>query len=756
MRRAACISPCGVRHLLASFVALWLAAAPTHGQCQYEVTVIQAPPCPFPFNDPPPTIGTGINELGHVVGYYYHCGGAEGFEAFLYTPETGLVTLDRPADVLSAGAADLNDAGVIVGTYERAGVQSRAFVYESGVFTELAPEPPGLWSQGAAINNAGQAVGYRSIGDGINPYNAFTWSAAGGFTDLGVMNGPYSSGSDVNEAGQVVGWTGILGAPAQEAFLWQGGELTLLGPIPGGIASWANAVNNRGTLTGGGIMDPLKFPDTVAQPAVWQNGNWVLLGLLPGCDIGGSRDINDVAMVVGLCNGPDTPRRGFLWQNGFSGDLVGDDDPVLVNNDDNSFNVVWNAFATQPTAVLNGFTIRGGNADGTSGFGDDHNGGGIFNHGDPVIVNCTITGNTATFGGGVWCEPFASPAFINCIITDNEAVENTPIGGNGGGLGRGQLGGFASTGALTLVNCLIARNTAANDGAGLFLVGGEGTTIINCTIANNVAGSRGGGYFEAGQFSFNSLSTIDNSIFSRNGAPQGPQIFLDAGVDMTIDFSDVDGGEGGIGCNLCDLSYGANNIDAPPLFEDQAGGNYRLTCASPCRSTGDNGLAPDDEADVDDDGNTMEKTRDHDLNHRIIRTTVDMGSFEAHSDCPPGDCAGGGPDLDEPDGTVNIFDLIIILQAFDLPGGPCDVFPECSGDGIVDIQDLNLVRANFGEQCGGIPASSGGGWEEEPWVYDLLAEFGFDVWDEFAVWVPEADLDELQAFLEALIGALDS
>ena len=133
-----------------------------------------------------------------------------------------------------------------------------------------------------------------------------------------------------------------------------------------------------------------------------------------------------------------------------------------------------------------------------------------------------------------------------------------------------------------------------------------------------------------------------------------------------------------------------------------------------------------------------------------------MGSFEAHSDCPPGDCTGVEVGS-EPDGTVNIYDLVAILLAFDLPGGPCDVSPECSGDGIVDNDDLDLARNHFGEECGtGIPASSGGGWEEEPWMHDLLAEFGFDNWGEFAVWVPEADLLELQVFLEALIGALDS
>ena len=65
---------------------------------QYEVTVIQAPECPI-FGWPP-TWGLGLDEQGHVVGYHWQCGiGNPGWgdhEAFVWTPETGMVDLPRP------------------------------------------------------------------------------------------------------------------------------------------------------------------------------------------------------------------------------------------------------------------------------------------------------------------------------------------------------------------------------------------------------------------------------------------------------------------------------------------------------------------------------------------------------------------------------------------------------------------------------------------------------------------------------------
>ena len=84
-----------------------------------------------------------------------------------------------------------------------------------------------------------------------------------------------------------------------------------------------------------------------------------------------------------------------------SGDLAGNDGPNgdLLNNEENSYHVIT-AQNVDGTALLNGFTVRGGNADFAAG-GDSNNGGGmlILNAGGPSVVRCTFTENHAVQGG---------------------------------------------------------------------------------------------------------------------------------------------------------------------------------------------------------------------------------------------------------------------------------------------------------------------------------------------------------------------
>jgi len=302
--------------LAASLIAGALASGAA-GQCQYEVTIIQAEECP-PYGYPP-TKGLGLNESGHVVGSYPFC--VIGFDVpFLWTPETGMIDLPLPPDSYEARAGDINDAAQITGSMTIADVGFRGFIYDNGGYTVLPPVIPDAgWSSASAINDHAQVVGYRSITEEVNPYNAFVWSADDGFTDLGVMDGPFSCATDISDTGIVVGWTGVLGLG--QAFVWEDGELLLLGPIPEGTTSHANAVNNRGAIAGVGKMKPDHPSGLSAQPVLWKNGQWHLLGVLPGCDVGGARDINDLTQIVGGCTQPDDTRRAFLWQQGSMYDL---------------------------------------------------------------------------------------------------------------------------------------------------------------------------------------------------------------------------------------------------------------------------------------------------------------------------------------------------------------------------------------------------------------------------------------------------
>ncbi len=59
--------------ILGPILAVGTTATGAQAQCQYDVTVIQAPVCPAPLAEPPATFGRGLNDLGQVVGYHRQC-----------------------------------------------------------------------------------------------------------------------------------------------------------------------------------------------------------------------------------------------------------------------------------------------------------------------------------------------------------------------------------------------------------------------------------------------------------------------------------------------------------------------------------------------------------------------------------------------------------------------------------------------------------------------------------------------------------
>jgi hypothetical protein len=96
-----------------------------------------------------------------------------------------------------------------------------------------------------------------------------------------------------------------------------------------------------------------------------------------------------------------------------SGDLNGED-VGFTNNAENVYHVVTGADG----AILDGFTITGGNANRSgeiiTGFG-----GGIYNiSGSPALANLTISGNIATEGGGMFNNS-GNPTLTNVTFSGN-------------------------------------------------------------------------------------------------------------------------------------------------------------------------------------------------------------------------------------------------------------------------------------------------------------------------------------------------
>lgn len=80
-------------------------------------------------------------------------------------------------------------------------------------------------------------------------------------------------------------------------------------------------------------------------------------------------------------------------------------------------------------------------------------GGGIYAGGELVVVNSTVSGNIAGFGGGIYSEENADPVTLH----------NSTIAGN---IARNEGGGLLAYKSVSLRNTIIANNIEADDGLG--------------------------------------------------------------------------------------------------------------------------------------------------------------------------------------------------------------------------------------------------------------------------------------------------
>jgi len=159
-----------------------------------------------------------------------------------------------------------------------------------------------------------------------------------------------------------------------------------------------------------------------------------------------------------------------------SGDLAGDDGPPgsFMNNAENCRNVVT-ADGTDLSAVLDGCTVTGGNADGPNEYMSLHRlrGGGIWNgSGSPTIRNCRIEYNFAlSRGGGMYNFTGTSPVLLGCTFRGNVCS------GTGGGLRNFQC-------SATVTDCVFVDNSAAA-GGGIEVYDSPTTTITGSIFCDN-------------------------------------------------------------------------------------------------------------------------------------------------------------------------------------------------------------------------------------------------------------------------------
>ncbi len=264
--------------------------------------------------------------------------------------------------------------------------------------------------------------------------------------------------------------------------------------------------------------------------------------------------------ISGGWAGPGAPdpdaRNPTLYATVLSGDLAGDDLPGFVNVAENSYHVVI-ASAVDATAVLDGVTIRGGNADGP---GNAALGGGIFAwNGSPTFAGCRVQSNrVAEYGGAAYFDQ-GKPTFTSCAFIGGEAEKGGLIYGEGSlitiresslsnGVAEAGGGVYIEEGTLTMTaSTVLGNQTTGNfydSGGGIYAAGV--VELVQCTFTANVAESSGGAlYAQSG-----TVTVTDCAFIANGGGPQGSlggAMYLSAPTEITgSSFTDnTCGGAGG-------------------------------------------------------------------------------------------------------------------------------------------------------------------------------------------------------------------
>jgi len=219
-------------------------------------------------------------------------------------------------------------------------------------------------------------------------------------------------------------------------------------------------------------------------------------------------------------------------------------------------------------------------------------GGGIYNRGTLTVQDCTVSGNTAFFGGGI---------------------------------ANGDMGGGVD-GTLTLLNSIVASNTATATAGGLF---NYGTLLVqNSVISGNVSGGDSGGLcLYSGQATVHHSTIADNRAEGWGGG-------IWSGVPLTITDSTISGNTalagGGLQILAIDGTYITNTTISGNRAKQSGGGIGTYSWNSPeiylSHSTVVSNTADDDGDDDGQGGGLYAYQRAYFLlTHTLVAGNLDMG-----------------------------------------------------------------------------------------------------------------------------------
>jgi CSLREA domain-containing protein len=226
----------------------------------------------------------------------------------------------------------------------------------------------------------------------------------------------------------------------------------------------------------------------------------------------------------------------------------------------------------------------------TNGHNNGSNGGGIYDGGQLMLSNCTLSNNTepysggVNFGGAVFGDVGSTLSISNCTLSGNSGsvggaiftygtltasgstFVNNSTDGAGGAIA---LNGAAATGTIT--DSTFSANSAG-DGGAIISNGSGGLTVTNSTFASNAAhggfgaSGWGGGIVSPGS---TGLLTANNNIFEGNTAlAGGAGIYNESGgtanANYNVYYDNLTSGSED-DCNNCTTNSNAISASTNPL-----------------------------------------------------------------------------------------------------------------------------------------------------------------------------------------------
>ncbi len=258
----------------------------------------------------------------------------------------------------------------------------------------------------------------------------------------------------------------------------------------GDCSDWANACSLQ----------------TALANAVSGDEIWVQMGVYKpttGTDRTATFQLKGGVAVYGGFAGTESARdeRNFTVNiTTLSGDLLGNDNDIILADEptraDNSYHVVTGASG----AILDGFTVTAGNANGGA-FPDDSGGGFLEFYSNSILTNILFLRNTTSMGGG---GMFSLNS--DAILTDITFREDNAL--SGGGM-------YSAASNLTITRVIFDGNSSASTGGGMVATQGN-LSLTDITFVGNTA-DMGGGLYNESELVMNNIAFFDNSAATYGG-----------------------------------------------------------------------------------------------------------------------------------------------------------------------------------------------------------------------------------------------